>query len=584
MQFLIFLSSGLFLGWSLGANDAANIFGSAVGSKMIRFRKAALIASIFVIFGAVFQGRGNADTLSGLGAVDALAGGFTVSLCAAFTVYWMTRYALPVSTSQAIVGAIIGWTIFVGKQIDYGILTMIVSTWITSPVLGLVIAALLFMALRSLLRRLKIHVVILDAYIRISLIVVGAFGAYSLGANNIANVMGVFVHSAPDILLDFGLFRLDGVQLLFLLGGIAISTGIYTYSEKVMNTVGNGILSLTSEAAIVVVLSQALVLFVFSSSWLSNTFVSIGLPAIPLVPVSSTQVVVGSVIGIGMVKGAREIKFRALGEIALGWITTPLAAGILTYITLFFLQNVFHLDVTSSLSASGGSIIEKTEPEILTGTSRYINLIFPGIMILASLAIVALVFLVLRQQKLRLKAENELLQQQNNLFQAQKALSNMEVSTIQTENNLLNHKLEQRRREYTNIALNISSQKEFLQRITGLVDQIRNSEHKSEQNERLNDLSLILKQKMSFASETEEFYSKIEMTDREFRQKLTNAFPGITEQEKKLAILLRLNLSSKEISSMLGISPKSVEIARYRLRKRINLRKGDNLIQYILNL
>ncbi|MBW6491398.1 MAG: inorganic phosphate transporter [Lentimicrobium sp.] len=584
MQFLIFLSSGLFLGWSLGANDAANIFGSAVGSKMIRFRKAALIASIFVVIGAVFQGRGNAETLSGLGAVDALAGGFAVSLCAAFTVYWMTRYAIPVSTSQAIVGAIIGWTIFVGKQIDYRILSIIVSTWVTSPILGLVFAALLFLAFRSLLRRLKIHVVILDAYIRISLIVVGAFGAYSLGANNIANVMGVFVHAAPDILLDFGLFTLDGVQLLFLIGGIAISTGIFTYSERVMNTVGNGILSLTSEAAIVVVLSQALVLFVFSSSWLSNSFVSIGLPAIPLVPVSSTQVVVGSVIGIGMVKGAREIKYRALGEIALGWITTPLAAGVLTYFVLFFVQNVFHLDVTSSGLASGGSVIGNADREILPGTYQYVNLILPGVMILTSLAIVVLVFLVLRQQKLRLKAENELLQEQNNYFQAQKALSNMEVSAIQTENNLLNHKLEQRRSEYTNIALNISSQKEFLQRIAGLVDQIRNSEHKTEQDERLRDLSLILKQKMSFASETEEFYSKIELTDREFRQKLTSAFPGITEQEKKLAILLRLNLSSKEISSMLGISPKSVEIARYRLRKRINLKKGDNLIQYIQNL
>ena len=146
MHFLIFLSSGLFLGWSLGANDAANIFGSAVGSKMIRFRKAAIIASIFVIIGAVFQGRGNADTLSRLGAVDALAGGFTVALCTAITVFAMTRYAIPVSTSQAIVGAIIGWSSFVGKPTDYNVLTTIVSTWIAAPLLALIFAALLFLA------------------------------------------------------------------------------------------------------------------------------------------------------------------------------------------------------------------------------------------------------------------------------------------------------------------------------------------------------------------------------------------------------------------------------------------------------
>ncbi len=105
MLFLFSITSGLFLGWSLGANDAANIFGSAVGSRMVRFRTAAIVASIFVVLGAVVQGQGASDTLSDLGRVDALAGAFTVSFCAAFTVYLMTRRGLPVSTGQAVVGA-----------------------------------------------------------------------------------------------------------------------------------------------------------------------------------------------------------------------------------------------------------------------------------------------------------------------------------------------------------------------------------------------------------------------------------------------------------------------------------------------
>jgi phosphate/sulfate permease/DNA-directed RNA polymerase specialized sigma24 family protein len=496
----------------------------------------------------------------------------------------MTRYAIPVSTSQAVVGAIIGWSTFVGQATDYQVLSVIVSTWISGPILGLIFAVLLFIGLRKLLRRLKIHVIKLDAYIRISLIVVGAFGAYSLGANNIANVMGVFVNSAPDVLLDFGLFSLDGVQLLFLLGGLAIAAGIYTYSEKVMNTVGNGILSLNAEAAIVVVLSQALVLFIFSSSSLSALMVSIGLPAIPLVPVSSTQVVVGSVIGIGIVKGAREIKFRALGEIAIGWVVTPLAAGVLTYVALFFVQNVFNLKVTSLVPAANDAAESQINRSGVMDTALYINLVLPAVLVLAAIAIVILVFLIFRQQKLRLKAENELLQQQNNYYQAQKALSNMEVSAIQTENSVLNQKLENRRREYTNIALNITNQKEFLQMLSGIIDDIRNADEKEFIDKKLKELSTLLRQKMSFSDETEEFYSKIEKTDRDFRQKLASRFPDLTEQEKKLAILLRLNLSSKEISSLLGISSKSVEIARYRLRKRLNLKQGENLILFIQNL
>ncbi len=582
MLLLIFLSSGLFLGWSLGANDAANIFGSAVGSKMIRFRKAALIASIFVVLGAVFQGRGTADTLSSLGAVDALAGGFTVSLCAALTVFWMTRYAIPVSTSQAIVGAIIGWSMFAGLPTNYTVLTKIVSTWVSGPILGMAFAAGLFLLLRGFLRRTKIHVIKLDSYIRISLIVAGAFGAYSLGANNIANVMGVFVNAAPDVFLNFGLFTLDGVQLLFLLGGLAIALGIFTYSERVMHTVGNGILSLSPEAAIVVVLSQALVLFIFSSSSLSAFLMSMGLPAIPLVPVSSTQVVVGSVIGIGLVKGAREIKLKALGEIAAGWVVTPLAAGFLTYIALFFVQNVFKLPVFSG-KVQGTPIRPDTITAVAENATE-IDLILPAILAMAALAIIILIFLVFRQQKLRLKTENELLHQQNNYYQAQKTLSGMEVTAVHLENSLLSQKLETKRREYVNIALNISSQREFLQSVAAKIDEIRLVGDQHQLLEQLNELSLMVKQKMNFSDETEELYAQIELIHKDFRQKLTASFPGLTEQEKRLAVLLRLNFSSKEIASLMGISPKSAEIARYRLRKKLNLKQGESLTQFIHNL
>jgi len=73
--------------------------------------------------------------------------------------------------------------------------------------------------------------------------------------------------------------------------------------------------------------------------------VSRGLPSFPLVPVSSSQSIVGAVIGISLAKGGRNINFKLLGKISLGWITTPIAAAILSYISLFFMQNVFMLKV-----------------------------------------------------------------------------------------------------------------------------------------------------------------------------------------------------------------------------------------------
>ena len=348
---LIYLTSGLFLGWSLGANDTANVFGTAVGTRMVRFKTAAIIASIFVIIGAVVGGAGAAHTLGKLGAVNAIAGSFVVAFSAGFTVFWMTRLKLPVSTSQAIVGAILGWNLFSGSVTDYDSLTKILSTWVLCPILSAVFSMIMYFLFKNVISRWNVHLLSIDFYTRTALVLVGAFGAYSLGANNIANVMGVFVPVAPFKSINvYGLFTLSGAQVLFFLGGLAIAVGVFTYSHKVMETVGGNLLKLSPIAALIVVLAESLVLFIFSSEGLENWLLSHGLPSIPLVPVSSSQAVVGGVIGIGLAKGGRGIRFNVLGEIAAGWVTTPIAAGILTFISLFIFQNVFNQQVSQKIS------------------------------------------------------------------------------------------------------------------------------------------------------------------------------------------------------------------------------------------
>lgn len=339
---LIFLSSGLFMGWSLGANDAANIFGTAVGTKMVRFRTAAIISCLFITLGAVIAGSGASHGLGALGVIDQLPGAFVLSLCAAVTVMWMTKSGLPVSTSQAIVGAIVGWNFFTGRATDMRVLTRIIGTWIYGPILAGIFAALLFIVVRKLLNTSTVHLLLLDRYTRNGLLLAGAFGAFSLGANNIANVMGVFIGTMDLPAREFFMFSLSGEQQLFLLGGIAISVGVVTYSKRVMMTVGNNLFKLSPVSAFVVVLATSMVLFLFSSTTLSEFLLSRGLPALPLIPVSQSQACVGAVLGIGMVKGGwRTINFPLLGRIALGWIATPIVSALLAYILLFFMQNVF---------------------------------------------------------------------------------------------------------------------------------------------------------------------------------------------------------------------------------------------------
>ena len=339
---LVFLTSGLFLGWALGANHLGNVFGTAIGTRMVSFTTAALICGVFVILGAVTSGAGPSQTLGELGAIDALPGSFMAALAAAVSVFIMTKLGLPVSTTQAIVGGILGWNFFSGTQTDVGVLTKIMVSWVAGPVLAAAFAIILFKLVTAFLRVAQLHLLRIDAYTRIGLLVAGAFGAYSLGANNIANVMGVFVPSSP--FTDFGVagvVTFTSVQQLFLLGGIAIAVGAFTYSRRVVHTVGSGLMSMSPIAAWVVVMSHSLVLFLFASKGLEQFLASYGLPTIPLVPMSSSEVVVGAVIGIGLLKGVHGIRWRVLGTIGFGWILTPIISCLISFVGLFFLQNVF---------------------------------------------------------------------------------------------------------------------------------------------------------------------------------------------------------------------------------------------------
>lgn len=364
---LCFLTSGLFLGWSLGANDAANVFGTAVGSRMIRFTAAAWVCSLFLVLGAVFSGAGAAHGLGKLGEVNALAGSFTVALAAAVTVAWMTRAGLPVSTTQAIVGGIVGWNLFAGAPTDLYALTRIVSTWIVCPILGALFSACLYLVTVRVLRWFRPHLLTRDWYTRWGLILAGAFGAYTLGANNIANVMGVFVAANPfhDITLAADL-SISAVHQLFFVGAIAIAVGVFTYSRRVMMTVGTSLMPLNPVAAWVVVVAHSLVLFVFSSEQLQQ-FVGQAGVRIPLIPVSSSQAVIGAVLGIGLVqsrgKALRQFRWNVLLRVASGWVSTPIVAAVICFVGLFVVQNVFQEPVYLK---STPAVRELLEPDFVS--------------------------------------------------------------------------------------------------------------------------------------------------------------------------------------------------------------------------
>jgi PiT family inorganic phosphate transporter len=354
---LIFLSSGLFLGWSLGANDAANVFGTAVGSRMVRFSTAVVICAVFVVLGAVVSGGGASAGLGALGAITALGGAFTVALAAALTVYGMTVAGLPVSTTQAIVGAIIGWNLFSGTATDLTALSRITGTWVASPLLGAAFAWILYRLARLMIRITKPHLLILDQLLRVGFVAAGIVGAYSLGANNIANVVGVFVPAARLDTTTLGPLVLSGEQRLFAMGAMAIAVGTM-FSRPVMMTVGRSLMTLNPVGGLVVVTAQAMVLFLFSSTSLQALLLGVGVH-VPLVPVSSSQAVVGAVVGVALArgfKGLRQIQWTVLRNIAVGWVLTPTIAAVISYVALYIVQNVFEQEVYTAAVGAVGAV------------------------------------------------------------------------------------------------------------------------------------------------------------------------------------------------------------------------------------
>jgi PiT family inorganic phosphate transporter len=303
------LLSSIYLGWSLGTNDAANIFGTAVASRMIRFTTAAVLASIFVILGACIDGYEGVHTLSSLTTQNVQTAGIT-AFAAALTVTLMTILKLPVSTSQGVVGSIIGVGIM-QNDVNFANLYKIILCWIGTPIGAFVIAIITYLLLAQVFNRMRIGIVNHDIILKVGLVIAGCYGAYALGANNVANVTGVL--AAAKVVTPFQ---------AVVIGGVSIALGIITFSRGVMGTVGKGIVKLDAFSSLVVVIAEAITVHIY---------------AVIGVPVSTSQAVIGAVLGIGILKRIEAIRFKAAMGIFYGWLATPIIAcglSMLCYVVL----------------------------------------------------------------------------------------------------------------------------------------------------------------------------------------------------------------------------------------------------------
>jgi PiT family inorganic phosphate transporter len=163
----------------------------------------------------------------------------------------------------------------------------------------MLLAFSLYWILGILLRRAR--AVIWSSVLRAGVLLSAAYVSYSLGANDVGNAIGPLINKFPDRITE-----------LTLLGGIAIAIGALTFGRRVTNTVGHDITPLDYTAALAAQISAAFGV---------HTFSMLG------IPVSTSQAVVGAVVGVGLTKGAQAVGSRKVASIVAGWIVTPLCAA-----------------------------------------------------------------------------------------------------------------------------------------------------------------------------------------------------------------------------------------------------------------
>ena len=167
------------------------------------------------------------------------------------------------------------------------------------------------------------------------------------------------------------------------------------------------------------------------------------------------------------------------------------------------------------------------------------------------------------------------------LFFRRKAGENIKAGQAENE---LPDSLESRRKELFDFAVGICDRKIFLEHIYEGLQELRSMPDGKARDARADALSGSLRERMHFTREIDDFYSRSEELYQDFNKRLAERFPNLTQSEHRLCDLLRQGFSSRHIAALMSITPKSVEISRYRLRTKLGLGHDDNLIQFIQSI
>ncbi|WP_448535585.1 inorganic phosphate transporter [Pseudothermotoga sp.] len=386
MLLLVAFVVGFMMAFSIGANDVANSMSTAVGARAITPKQAVMIAAVLEFLGAVMFGSHVATTITkGIVKVEfmndprhVLAGALAALLGSSVWILLATVWGMPVSTTHSIVGGMTGFGIASAglHAINWSRMISIVLSWVLSPIAGWLLAYVLFKIVsHAILRRPRpafamkrsIPLIIFATFfivcllfavktlkanfeeaLRWSLVIAAVAGvlgtmllrrirplgldeyeyveavfkrlqimtscyvSFSHGANDVANAVGPVALVYWIISHGNVAQKIEVPAWLLAIGGLGISAGALFLGQRVMKTVGEEITQLNNSRGFCIDFSAASTVL-FASV--------LGLP------ISTTHVVVGSVVGVGTARGVELVNVGVLKNIVISWFATvPVSA------------------------------------------------------------------------------------------------------------------------------------------------------------------------------------------------------------------------------------------------------------------
>lgn len=184
-----------------------------------------------------------------------------------------------------------------------------------------------------------------------------------------------------------------------------------------------------------------------------------------------------------------------------------------------------------------------------------------------------IIFYFLRQ---RIKLHEE----KAKLYESNRLLAEEKLKTQDHEQSLLNLELEYKKKDLVDMALSLLQKQEWAQKLDDHIQNIESAKGKKRSRE-FKKLKDEIRNQIYVDKKLEILQQNIDMLSKEFFDKLSNQFPGLTKTDKKLCCYIKLNLTTTEIAGLQNIDPLSVNVSRYRLKKKLNLGTEQNLDTFL---